>query len=226
MSNRRFCFLLVATFLNIHLRVTRRLGIRKLLYFAILLGVSSLILPLSSFADSVTLGTLSYDTSIPAGPLGPGVYAADILNLTDGGDYLDSNGVLSAVTLENLVVSINGGAAQFLGNLAPGDFSLFPAILLSPSEVITSISLAGTLDTTSVLNSSGAPINLLSSFSATLDNPDGSPLVVDSSLVPITAETAPVATPEPTTLLQMGTGLLLFLILAKKRNPSTTMHAT
>ena len=85
---------------------------RKLFYFGILLGLSALILPRSSFADTVTLGTLSYDTSIPAGPLGPGVNAIDILNLTAGGDFLDANGVLSAVTFENLMASINGAAVR------------------------------------------------------------------------------------------------------------------
>jgi hypothetical protein len=141
------------------------------------------------------------------------VNAIDILNLTAGGDFLDASGILSAVTFENLMASINGAAAQSLGSLAPGDFSLFPAILVSSSDVITSILLTGTLDTTSVLNSNGLPINLPSSFTVTLDN-SGNPLVVDQSLVPITVET--IATPEPSTVLLIGVGLLFVLVLANK----------
>ena len=191
------------------------MGIRTF-HFGILLGLSALILPATSFADTVTLGTLSYDTSIPAGPQGPGVNAIDILNLTAGGDFLDANGILSAVTFKNLTTSMNGAAAQSLGSLAPGDFSLFPAVLLSPSESIASILLTGTLDTTSVLNGNGIPINLPSSFTLTLNNPDNSPLVVDQSLVPITVET--VATPEPSTVLLMAVGLLFVRVLANKRH--------
>jgi len=190
--------------------------VRKLFYFGIVLSLSMLILPRGSLADTVTLGTLSYDTSIPAGPLGPGVDAVDILNLTAGGDFLDANGILSTITFENLTASINGAAAQPLGSLAPGDFSLFPAILVSPSDVITSILLTGTLDTTSVLNGNGVPVNLLSSFSVTLNNPDNSPLVVDQPLMPITVET--VATPEPSTVLLMGLGLLFVVVLANKNH--------
>jgi hypothetical protein len=190
--------------------------VRKVFYFGILFGLGMLILPRSSYADTITLGTLSYDTSIPAGPLGPGVNAVDILNLTAGGDFLDANGILSAVTFGNLTASINGAAAQSLGSLAPGDFSLLPAILVSPSDVITSILLTGILDTTSALNGNGVSINLLSSFTVMLNNPDNSPLVVDQSLVPITVET--VTTPEPSTVLLMGVGLLFVLVLANKRH--------
>lgn len=186
------------------------------LYIGILLGLSALILPCSSFADTVTLGTLSYDTSIPAGPLGPGVNAIDILNLTAGGDFLDANGISSAVTFTNLIASVNGGSAQPLGSLAPGDFSLFPAILVPPSDLITSILLTGTLDTTNALNASGMAVNLQSSFSVVLNNADNSPLVADQSLVPITVVT--VAAPEPSASLLMGVGFLFILILANKKH--------
>jgi hypothetical protein len=148
--------------------------------------------------------------------LGPGVDAVDILNLTAGGDFLDANGILSAVTFENLTASVNGGAAQSLGGLAPGDFSLFPAVLVSSSDAITSILLSGILDTTSALDGNGVPINLQSSFSVMLNNPDNSPLVVDQSLVPITVQT--VAAPEPSTVMLIGVGFLFVLVLAKKNH--------
>lgn len=157
-------------------------------------------------AGTVQLGTLSYDTFIPANGSSPGVDAFDLSNLTGAfslppdfpvTDDLTFQSVTLTLTLSNLSQTV-----FVLGNIGPGfllDSDGNPIVQVPSNEAFDSAELTATLSAT-VFNLSGGGTFTAGSpaIDVLLLPSSGTSLTVDVDQTTISVSTgAPTSTPEP-----------------------------
>lgn len=181
----------------------------------------SLLLSSQAFAGLVNLGTLSFNTLIPANPPDPGVNAFSISNFTgdpnSGGFALPPDfNVYTAVTFLNSVLTIViGGVSQniLLGDLAPG-FHNPPSLEFSSDTLFDSATFTATLSTTSLtLDDASVVTAATDQLSVTLSPTLAGTLTADIDLTVIAAETTdPEAVPEPASLLCVAAALGLLTL--------------
>jgi PEP-CTERM motif len=176
----------------------------------------------SATADTVNIGTVSFDLFILSVPGAPGSNIFDIGNLTGdpsvgGNAFPPSFPVFTSVNFNNvdLVLTESNGtvlAPIALGTIGPG--SDFPnSTIFSDSVVFADAVLTGTLSPTTITFANGGLVQIGGLFSATITPSSGNTLTpgVDSALISVST------VPEPPSVLLMGLGLLTIAVAFRKK---------
>jgi hypothetical protein len=187
---------------------------------AILTGLA--LFPISSFATTINIGVVSFDTLIPAGA-DPGVNVFDISNLTGGFALPDDFPVIDGLSFlgSSLTLTDSGGNSTTisLGDIGPGSLDPTTPVQFPDTSLFTSAIFTANLSQISFLLSDGSTFTADSAvLTAELLPSSGSTLIQDTDFALLTvssAETAAVS--EPSSLLLIGTGLLGVIIVRTKR---------
>lgn len=153
-------------------------------------------------ADVLTIGILSFDNLLPAGP-GPGVNGFDITNLTgDGSD------TMNAATFTNASVTLSDGTVITLPDIG-GILNFVTADQFPDTVNFSSAEFKATLDQTSFLLPTGDTFDATSaSIDVILDPSPGNSFLQVGDLVPINVSNAPATVPEPSGLFVLMSGCL------------------
>lgn len=190
----------------------------------------------TSRADQIAIGLVSYDV------FQPGQNTISINNFTGnpatGGNALPPDfNVFTSLNITNASLTLFGPSAPSnpisLGTIGSGPLldglgNPLTSLLFDSASNFTSAILTGTLDFTNVTLADGSTLQLNSNISFTLSPASGNFLVAGTDFGIIYADTAPVATPEPSIALLILFGLLAFLAskrisLAKSRVSSSAL---
>jgi PEP-CTERM motif len=170
-----------------------------------------------AFADSVPIGQISFDVTIPAEVGLPGVNSFDLTNLTGGSITAPSPGVVDLITLSGqltLVESVGGAQTISFTSVGLGVTDLFDV----PSDVqIVSATLTGTLDQTLVtLNGGTSPVTLSTSFLVTDPFNGGIALTACDGTNTCSQGVLSASVPEPGILLLLASGITALLLLRRR----------
>jgi hypothetical protein len=192
------------------------------------LAVAGVLFAPVAHAGSIPIGYVSFDVT------GPGLAQFDINNETgvNSSPFPDETfPVTTSVSLSNLSLDIQyssgpdlvfGPSSGYFTLSADGiswtGTALSTSVDQSSDGLLGSVDaiLTGTFDTTSLNLNDGSSVSVLSSFSATINDPSG---LSDGDLAVIYATTGssgPPTTPEPETFVMVGTGLLAFANLRRR----------
>jgi hypothetical protein len=174
-------------------------------------------IPTLSFADSINIGVISFDTLIPGGGGSPGVNAFNIANLTGSGlfpDFPVSDSLTFLGSSLTLIMPGGGSSVISLGDIGAGGASVevLDTSLFSSAMFTATLSQAGFLlyDGTLFIPSSTA-------FAATLLPAFGSELEPDAALALLAVSNAPVSSvPEPDSVVLLVIGLVPLITLKTK----------
>jgi hypothetical protein len=172
-------------------------------------------------ADTIDVGTVSYDPFIADAPGAPGANNFDVANYT-GDPSLGGNAfppffpVLTFMNFNDLSLSLSevGGTVLppfSLGSLVgPGD-TFFDSADVSDTLSFASATLTGNFSATTITLSDGTVVTIGGSFSSTINPSFGNSLVAGVDYAVITAQTEVVTAPEPSILILLGcSGFLVF----------------
>ena len=172
-----------------------------------------------TFAGSIPIGILSFDNT------SPGFDQFDIANQTgpNSSVFPDTTfPVSTSVNLSSLSLTVNfvGGSSTTFGSgffsLEPDGLSFTGPVLPTSGPGVLSAILTGMLSPLTVTLNSGATVTLNPTFSATLTDATGGPLVDgDFAIINATTKSSGV-TPEPGTLLLLGSGLTGLIALRRR----------
>jgi len=188
---------------------------RKTLKYVVLL-LAVMTVSVSVLASPIPLGFVTYNLT------DPGFAEFNIINQTGPNStafpdptWPVSNSInLSSLSL--LVTDSGGGTTTF----GSGFFSLEPDGLsyagptVSSTNTYVTATLTGTLSPTALTLNTGATVNVLSTFTATISDPSG---LADGDYAIIYATPVGPTIPEPATLVMVGSGLLGILAARRRR---------
>jgi len=171
-------------------------------------------------ATDLFVGTLSYDTFIPAGGGSPGVDAFNIANFTGAFDLPPDFPVSDDLTFESAVLTLTladlSQQVFDLGDIAPGfliDGSGNPVVQVPGNANFTLVEFTATLAPTTFTLFDDTSFNADSAaIDISLTPTSGPTLTVDVDQTTIDVSGSQViSTPEPRSSLLMVTGVLLLL---------------
>ena len=200
---------------------------------AIILVLGFCLLASQSLADSILIGTLSYDTFIPAGFGSVGIDAFNISNLTTGSfDLPPYFPVSDALTFQSASLTLTRADRSQevidLGDIEPGfllDPSGNPVVQVPGDQSFASAEFKATLSAEAFALFDGTSFTADSTLiDVVLDRPSGSMLVADTDNTTI-GVTGTLAAPEPSSrdLLLLAFPGLAFL--CRKRRKKAGMIA-
>ena len=208
-------------------RSSSRPFLKRSLQFA--LGMAICLLPTSARGDIVNVGTLSYDTFVPAGNGSPGIDAFDLSNLTGAFSLPPDFPVLDDLTFQGAVLTLTlerSVAAVFtLGDIGPGflvDGGGNPIVQVPGDEVFDSAEFTATLSSLTFGLSDGTSFTAASNVMDIVLLPSiGSTLTVDVDQTTIgVSRVAGATVPEPATYqLILLAGPWLAWSARRKRRP-------
>lgn len=169
-----------------------------------------------ALADTFLVGTLSYDTFIPAGPVSAGTDAFNVSNLTGIFSAPPDFPVTDSLTFQSasLTLTLGDMSQQVidLGDLGPGfllDPSGNPVVQVPGDQAFLSAEFKATLSPGSFGLFDGTSFTADStSIDAVLGPSSGSTLVADTDQTTIDVTGTMLGTPEPASI-----GFLLFVLL-------------
>jgi hypothetical protein len=174
-----------------------------------------------TFASSIPIGWIDWNVTTPT------VGEFDIVNQTgpNASSFPDTTfPVTTSVNLSSLslTVNFNDGSTSVFGSsyftLSPDGLSFDggPIPIGGTNPLPVSATLTGTFSPLNLTLNDGSTITVLPTFTATITDPTGGPLQ-DGDLAIIYATTGSHGvTPEPSTLLLLGTGLSALIFLRRK----------
>lgn len=195
----------------------------KLIQSAILLCVGLFLTAPAAPASTILLGSLSYDTFIPAsGDGSPGVNAFDIANLTGAFNLPEDFPVADDLTFQSamLTLTLADMSQQIfdLGDIAPGfllDNDGNPVVQVRSDKNFISAEFTASLSSLSFTLFDGTPVTAGSSVLHALLTPSsGQTLIADADFSLISTSSAAATTPEPGSILLFIGGLVA---LARRR---------
>ena len=162
-----------------------------------------LISAVSVRADTLNLGTLSYDTFIPGGDGSVGIDAFDISNLTGDFNLPPDFPVLDNLVFQSAVLTLSDGEVFDLGDIDPGfllDENGNPIVQVPDDDTFQSAEFTATLSET-MIGVPGGPFTADSDEIDILLLPSQGPnLIADVDATTITVSNeVPSSTPEPGT---------------------------
>jgi hypothetical protein len=176
-----------------------------------------LVISSPALADSVNIGSVSFDTFVNGAPGSPGSNIFNLFNLT-GAIFPPLFPVLTAVNFDNVNLTLmesNGTSLSInLGTIGPG-FVSPNSTVFSDTIGFTSAVLTGGLSPTTITLADGSVLKIGGSFSATIFPSHGNTLSPDGDFAIIKASTRVLSEP-PATFL-MGIGLLAIGAILRKR---------
>lgn len=186
---------------------------KTLRHLLILLAVMTV--SVAVMASSIPLGFLSYNST------DPGFAQFFIVNQTgpNSSIFPDPTWPISdSLNLSSLSLAVTDGSGTTV--YGSGFFSLDPdglswsgPIVLDPNTIVSAV-LTGTLSPTTFMLNDGSTVTALPGFTATINDPSG---FVDGEFAIIYATPVGPTTPEPATLVMVGSGLLGMLGLRRRR---------
>jgi hypothetical protein len=192
----------------------------KLIHSAILLCLGLFLVVPAAPASTILLGSLSYDTFIPAsGDGSPGVNAFDIANLTGAFSLPEDFPVADDLTFQSAMLTLTladmSQQTFDLGDIAPGfllDGDGNPLVQVSSDGNFISAEFTANLSSLSFTLFDGTPVTAGSSVLHALLTPsNGQTLVADADFSPISTSNTAATTPEPGSILLLTGGLVVLL---------------
>jgi hypothetical protein len=193
------------------------------LFLGLALVLVAVFCPQTASADGIPIGVFAFDVFIPASSPLPGLNTFDIANET-GGLLAPALGLATTEIFNgSLTLTLSNGSTQSfpITNVSPTSLipGFNPIATFSSDTMFLSAVLTGTLDVTSAQLNDGTTINLVDTFSATLN-----PLPGDTFLTPCTfgstsCAEAPIfasPVPEPGTIFLLGAGMAICWAQRKK----------
>lgn len=196
---------------------------------SLLLTLSCMLLASGAYADTYNLGYVSFDVTLP--PLAQ----VDIHNQTSSNSSGDSTfPVTSTVLLSSYDLTVNffgGGSESF--TTSDGYFTLDPdgldydgqADFNTATSPVSSVTLTGTVDTTSVSLFDGTTDTINPNFSLTITDPLGILSDGDFGILTVSSagSTGPSSIPEPSSWALFGLGLAAFAAFRSRRRFGQTI---
>jgi hypothetical protein len=171
-----------------------------------------------SFADSIAVGTFSYDPVFASTPGFPGLDAFDIYNFTGGSDLPPTFPVATSLTFNSLnlvVTNADGSSTTYSEGSAGEGPTFFLDTLVSDSTSPLGAVLTGTFSPLTITLSDGTTVYIAGDFTTTLSPSLGTFLTAGIDSTTIFATVQPV--PEPSSLLLMACSLALLAGISVKR---------
>ncbi len=171
-----------------------------------------------SFADSIAVGTFSYDPVFAASPGSPGLDAFDISNFTGGSSLPPIFPVATSLTFSSLnlvVTNADGSSTTYSEGSAGEGPTFFFDTLVSDSASPLGAILTGTFSPLTITLSDGTTVYIAGDFATTLTPSLGASLTAGVDSTAILATVQPV--PEPSSLVLLVFGLALVTGFSVKR---------
>jgi hypothetical protein len=189
---------------------------RSVVHLLLITGFLLVCMPLC--ADTLTIGLISFDNLVPAGPSAPGVNVFTLYDFTGSNALPPDAPVTTPLDFLDTAVTLDGSQVNNAGTITPG--STQAAVLeFSTSQNFTSATFSADLSSPTFVANGQSYLAASSVVTASLLPSSPPDLIAGVDFVPITIEASPVAAtvPEPSSCC-LTLPVLLAVLYRCRRN--------